>query len=157
MTLAALSAAAVRLARPPAFADLAFVALLAADSWLTTAGAFEQFNREDHLGHLALAAAVTPVLFDLYQRAQTSKKVAFSQRFTALSAGLLTILLGVLWELVELASDAVLGTSMSLGMADTVGDLAADCAGALIAVLVLAHAQRMPLTHRRGCATATVD
>lgn len=38
---------------------------------------------------------------------------------------------GALWEVFEYASDAAFGSDLSMGNADTVGDLLADAAGAL--------------------------
>jgi hypothetical protein len=125
MGLMAVTALAVRAVRAPAWSDLLFVALLTADAWLTMLGAFSDFNRNDTAGHLLLCAAVTPLLFHLLRRGPL-----------AAAAG--TVAVGAAWEVVEAASDALIGTNMSLGAADTLGDLAADALGAGLAAALLA-------------------
>jgi len=140
MVYVAVGAAILRLARAPAGLDLAFVSLLAADAWLTALGAFDEFNNNDRIGHLLLPAAVTPVLAHLAARIGIA---ASGPLAAGVSAASLTIALGTVWELVEYGSDELLGTEMSLSLADTTGDLAADVAGALAgAVLVVAVDRR---------------
>jgi Predicted membrane protein (DUF2238) len=141
MTLVAVAAVVLRWARAPAGVDLLFVALLAVDAWLTSLGAFQDFNRNDHVGHFLLPAAVAPVLFHLAVRAGVARDDAPAWRAGALAAAL-TIALGTLWEVVEWASDEVLGTEMSLGYADTLGDLLADAGGAVAGGLLLALTRR---------------
>lgn len=124
MALIATTACVLRLARAPAPLDLAFVAALAADAWATSLGAFASFNRSDHVGHLVLSALATALLFHLARRVTTR-----APGLAAIAAAGLT--LGIAWELVEAAADATIGTNMSLSAGDTLGDLAADAAGAL--------------------------
>src|SRR4051812_40988508 len=125
MGLMAATAVAARAVRAPAWSDLLFVTLLTADAWLTMLGAFSDFDRNDVVGHLLLSAAVTPLLFHLMRRGP-------------LVAALATVALGAAWEVVEAASDRLIGTNMSLGAADTLGDLAADALGASVAAGLLA-------------------
>lgn len=133
--LAAFTACVVRIVRPPPAVDLAFLSLLSVDVWLTQAGAFEEFNRSDHVGHMLLSAAVMPILFHAIGRYGLAGDATRSRRLALAALG--TILLGIAWELVELASDAVLGTDMSLTRADSIGDVLADAAGAVLALIVL--------------------
>ncbi len=140
MGLMAATALAARAIRAPAWADLLFAALLAADAWLTMLGAFSDFNRNDVAGHLLLSAAVTPLLFHLLGR-------------RPIAAAAATIALGAAWEVVEAASDHLLGTNMSLSAADTLGDLAADAIGASVAAALLAMALAYPRAVR-GSATS---
>jgi hypothetical protein len=136
MALVAVVALVLRFARAPAWSDLLFVALLAADSWLTALGAFETFNHNDFAGHLVLPLAVTPILFHLAQRTGVLVPPSDGRKVGVIACGVfsagLTVALGTGWELVEWASDTWAHTNMSLGYSDTLGDLASDVAGATL-------------------------
>lgn len=141
LALIGIGALLLRAARAPAALDLAFVVLLSADAWATALGAFAHDNRQDRPGHVVLTALATPVLFHLARRAGVlparpvagaAPRVAF-----ALAVAGLGLALGTVWELVEYGADAVLGTDMSLGYGDTMGDLVADAAGAVGAAALL--------------------
>lgn len=125
------AALALRAAKAPAGLDLAFLAALSLDAWLTALGAFDGANREDRAGHLVLTALVTPVLV---HGARRHGLAAAGRPAVAVALG---FALGVAWELVELTADATLGTDMSLGAADTAGDLVADLLGAGLGALAL--------------------
>jgi len=157
LTVVALVAIAARFSSAPPGIQLAFVAPLAADSWLTTLGAFEHFNHSDHVGHLILAAAVTPVVFHALRRVGLVAPGAERRRVTpaalAVVSGAITIALGALWELYEWQSDQILGTHMSLSYSDTLGDLAGDAGGALIGAIGIFAAlawSRAPRRDRRS-------
>ena len=139
LSVVALTAIATRFSSAPAGLQLAFVAPLAADSWLTTLGAFDHFNHSDHVGHLTLAAAVTPVMFHALHRVGLVAPGAGRRRIglaaLAVVSAAMTIALGACWELYEWQSDQILGTHMSLGYSDTLGDLAGDAGGALIGAI----------------------
>jgi uncharacterized membrane protein YjdF len=158
LTVVALTAIAARFTSAPPGIQLAFVAPLAADAWLTTLGAFDHFNHSDHVGHLILAAAVTPVMFHALYRVGLIAKDAERRRMTqaalAVVSGAMTIALGACWELYEWQSDRVLGTHMSLGYSDTLGDLAGDAGGALIGAIGIFAALAWRRAPRRGGRTA---
>jgi uncharacterized membrane protein YjdF len=139
LTIVALTAIAARFSSAPPAIQLAFVAPLAADSWLTTLGAFDHFNHSDHVGHLILAAAVTPVMFHALHQvglvAAGAERRMVTLAALAIVSGATTIALGACWELYEWQSDQILGTHMSLGYSDTLGDLAGDAGGALIGAI----------------------
>lgn len=145
MAAIAATALVLRIAPAPPAAHLVFVALLSADAWLTTTGLMARIDRDDTAGHLLLTAAVTPLVFHLGVRAGVLAAPR-PGRAAALAAGAgalaLTLALGVGWELFEGASDALLGTDMALGYADTLGDLAADVGGGLLGAATLAATLR---------------
>ncbi|MEA2153914.1 MAG: hypothetical protein QOE11_54 [Solirubrobacteraceae bacterium] len=139
--LIGIGALLLRTARAPALLDLAFVTVLCADAWATSLGAFAHFNREDRPGHLLLSALATPVLAHLARRtgvvaATVPLRPGGRLAHLLVIAGL-GVALGVAWELVEYGADALLGTNMSLGYGDTMGDLVADAAGASAAAALL--------------------
>lgn len=135
--LIAVTACAVRFAGAPPRIELVFVVGAALDGWLTTLGAFDSFNRGDHIGHLVLPAAVTPVLFQALRRAGAVAP-GIGRLPAAVVAASGTIALGTVWELVERGADVLLGTRMSLGYTDTLGDLLADSVGAAIGAAFVA-------------------
>ena len=141
LALVGIGALVLRAARPPVRLDLLFVVLLCADAWATSLGAFEQFNREDRPGHLLLSALATPIVFHLVHRsgavraaprASVGGRLGFFIAVAGLGMGL-----GVAWELLEYGADAILGTNMSLGYGDTMGDLVADAVGVSTAAALL--------------------
>lgn len=137
LALVGIGALLLRAARPPATLELAFVALLSADAWLTAMGAFAHVNHKDRPGHLVLTALATPVLYHLARRARVlpagPAPGAANGLLFALAVAAIALALGTVWELVEYGADALLGTNMSLGYGDTMGDLVADAAGAATA------------------------
>lgn len=141
LLLLGLAASALRFCRAPAGFDFAFVALLALDGFLTANGTMRQLGLEnDRPGHLILTAAVTPILYFGARNARAlPKEPEGMTEFVACGviAAALTISLGTLWELVEWQSDKHLGTNMSLGYADTFGDLLCDVGGAGLGALIL--------------------
>ncbi|MCW3041344.1 MAG: hypothetical protein JWM31_3249 [Solirubrobacterales bacterium] len=147
MGLIAATAWVLRTARAPPALDLSFVALLSGDAWATALGAFASFNRDDHPGHLVLSGLATAILARLASRAgflaDTPPRGRLGRIAHAATLAALGLALGGAWELVELTSDGLLGTNMSLGVSDTLGDLLADAAGSVTAaVAVTLHGAR---------------
>jgi hypothetical protein len=136
MAFVAVVAVVARFARAPVAAELIFVALAAADAWLTAVGAFASFNRNDTIGHLLLPAAIAPLLLHFALRLRMLRSPAQPDGphwFLAMVAvASFTIALCMTWELVEWLSDSALGTNMSLGYTDTLRDLAAGWVGGLV-------------------------
>lgn len=128
--LAVISATAIaaRLARPSAAADSIFVSLLAVDAWLTCSGLMARISRQDAVGHLILTTAVTPVLATAIIRA--SPRARRSILWAGGLACLATVALAIGWETMELCSDVLLGTNMSLSAVDTRNDLICGLIGA---------------------------
>lgn len=141
MALVAVTAIVLRAAAVPPQLDATFIGLLALDSWLTSLGAFDSFNREDRPGHAILCALATLVLRQLALQlgvlAQRPRPQALAAIAYAATVAALGIALGTAWELVEYGADATLGTNMSLSDGDTMGDLVADAAGATVAALAV--------------------
>jgi len=126
LALIGIGALLLRAARPPAALELTFVALLSADAWATALGAFAHDNRQDRPGHLVLTALATPVLFHLARRAGVLPARPVAGAASRVAFALAVAGLGL-----------ALGTDMSLGYGDTMGDLVADAAGAACAAALL--------------------
>lgn len=107
---------------------LAFLALTVAYAL----GGLPDADGGDLVLHASLCALLSAVLTDAAQRRGLPDR----------SGPAAVAVLGVVWEGLELASDHLLHTHMSLGVRDTATDLAADLAGLTVGHLLLRHASR---------------
>jgi uncharacterized membrane protein YjdF len=144
MAMMAFAAVAARFMKAPAGFDLMFVALLALDGWVTAWGILGDLNKNDRPGHVLLSLTVTPLLFygAVRIKAVNSKPENFGQTLAVgLVAMMMTVALGALWEIAEWQADKHLGTTMSLGYSDTLGDMVCDViggfAGGIVVVMTL--------------------
>lgn len=130
----------------PAIPRALFAGALALDASLTAGGVFESFNRGDHIGHLVLSALLVLLLAGTISWGET----AGARLLTLTAVG---VVAGLAWELLELISDAVAGTDMSLGLGDSLLDLTADVIGAALAAYWIVSSERRAgdprRTHRR--------
>jgi hypothetical protein len=131
MFVAAAGSSLALVVRDPAIPRSLFAGAISVDTSLTAGGVFDSFNRGDHAGHLVLTALLLLLLAGTIPIADSSRARA------AVTVVVIGVALGSVWELLELASDHWLGTDMSLGLADSAGDLVADFAGAVLAALWL--------------------
>lgn len=139
MALVAILAFVPRWLSVAARPDAVFTALLAADAWLTALGVVARIDRHDTIGHVVLPAAAVPVALHAVRR--LAPEWAWLAAVIAAAAAIMGA--GIAWEVVEYASDAALGTDMSLGAADTRHDLVGDASGALIGATLVAVRARL--------------
>ena len=119
--------------RPPAWLLNIGAAGITLQAWVSALGWIGALPQLDTLAHFSSALLAGLVLAAPLGQA----------------AGLAAFVLGVLWELYEWGSDALLGTDMSLGRRDTITDLAAVGAAAILAT-VLTSAGAKPDDAPRG-------
>jgi hypothetical protein len=136
--LTATTAVVSRASRAPAVAQIVFIGLLTAVSYLTAFAGVGDPVLNSIVAHLALPAAAAPLLLGAALRGG----IAAWPRPDRHEIGLivrtvgLTIALGAAWELVEFACDSFFGTDMAQGHDDTIRDLIADSAGAVTGAVV---------------------
>jgi hypothetical protein len=135
LVLTAITAVVARAIRAPAVADLIFVALLTVASYVIAFGGVGSWDLDNDVAHVVLPAAAAPLLLCAAVRSGAVARPVSGPRGTAVAlvvvTAALTLALGTAWELVEFASDSLLGTNMSQGYDDTIRDLIADSVGAL--------------------------
>lgn len=163
LLLSAVVAVAVRPLLLPRLYDLALLLALALQGVGEAAGAYDALPWFDRVVHLVVPLLGSGVLYVALARLDVLPDPRDdTDRRRLLGIGLVTFALGAafgaVWELVEWFSDGVLGSALQEGNADTVGDLAMDCLGALLggALLVLwtvrgwGSVRRVPGTHREA-------
>jgi hypothetical protein len=139
---AAALAWAVRPLQLPRAYDACFVTALTLQAGGEALGAYDSIPWFDNVVHFSLPFFLAPTLYIALARADvvpdpkdSSKPAHYVGIFVVTLA--LGIALGGLWEIWEWVSDHSFGSSLQLGLDDTVGDLVADTAGALCGALLL--------------------
>lgn len=96
----------------------------------------------DRVVHVVLPGLIAPVLYIGLARLEVlpdPREETHARHYIGMA--IVTFCLGMavggLWEIVEYTSDGVLGTALSEGNLDTVGDLLADSVGSLCGALLL--------------------
>lgn len=163
LALTAAAAVAVRPLLLPRLYDLLLLLALSVQGVGEASGAYDDlvwFDRVVHLvvpllasGALYVALARLDVLPDPRDDTGVRHLIGIALVTFALGAAF-----GAVWELYEWLSDAVFGSQLQESNADTIGDLAMDCLGALGAagLLVLwtvrgwGSVRRVPGTHREA-------
>jgi hypothetical protein len=133
-TLAGLVA---RLVNLPRVYDLAFVVAIVFTCWGEALGLYDTLHWFDRVVHFFVPALGAGVVYLALARAEVLPDPRAPthgvRRYTGLAV--VTFALGVaiggLWEIVEFGSDGLLGSNLSEGNSDTVGDLIADTLGSL--------------------------
>jgi hypothetical protein len=139
---AAVLAWAVRPVQLPRVYDACFVSALALQALGEALGAYDAIPWFDSVVHFTLPFFLGPTLYIALARADVVPDPKDSTE-TRLYVGIfivtlaLGIALGGLWEIWEWVSDHSFGSSLQLGLDDTVGDLVADTAGSLCGALLL--------------------
>jgi hypothetical protein len=100
---------------------------VAAIVWLVLLGVIGEAGLGSAIAHFLGGALVGWALADAIRRTPGAR--ADARRVFA-AAVLATLVVGIVWELWEWGTDAVIGTSLSGDIADTALDLISDCAGA---------------------------
>ena len=163
LTACAAAGLAVRPLLLPRVYDLALLLALLLQGIGEASGAYDSYAWFDRVVHVTLPLLTSGVLYVWLARLdvlpdprdETSWRHHLGIAIVTFSFG---AGLGAVWELVEWVSDASLGSALQEGNDDTVGDLAADCVGALAAagLLVLwtvrgwGSVRRIPGSHVEG-------
>jgi hypothetical protein len=139
---AAVLAWAVRPVLLPRPYDFAVVLALALQAWGEALGLYDSIEWFDNVVHFSLPFFLAPTIYIALARADVVPDPKDSSRGRHyVGIFVVTLALGVaiggLWEIWEWVSDHSFGSSLQLGLDDTVGDLVADTAGSLCGALLL--------------------
>lgn len=132
----------VRPLQLPRAYDAAFVGALALQAGGEAAGLYDSVPWFDNVTHFSLPFFLAPTLYIALARAdlvpdpkdETDLRHYVGMFVVAFSFG---VALGGLWEIWEWVSDRTFGSSLQLGVDDTVGDLIADTAGSACGAALL--------------------
>jgi hypothetical protein len=132
----------VRPLQLPRAYDACFVAALALQAGGEALGAYDAIPWFDNVVHFSLPFFLAPTIYIALARADvvpdpkdSSTRAHYVGIFVVTLA--LGVAIGGLWEIWEWVSDHSFGSSLQLGLDDTVGDLVADTAGSLCGALLL--------------------
>jgi hypothetical protein len=122
--------------------DACFVVALALQAVGEALGAYDALPWFDDLAHFSLPFFLAPTLYIALARADvvpdpkdgTHVRHYIGMFIIAFSLG---VAIGGLWEIWEWVSDHTFGSSLQLGLDDTVGDLVADTAGSACGAALL--------------------
>ena len=136
LALGALGVAA-RFLLLPRLLDLGFVAALWLQSLTEALGLYDTVPWIDRVVHVVVPLLCAPVLYVVLARLdvvpdprdETGVRHLVGIAVVTASLGLAV---GAVWEMLEFASDGTLGSNLSEGNSDTVGDLVADMVGAVL-------------------------
>jgi hypothetical protein len=139
---AAVVAWAVRPLQLPRAYDAAFMTALTLQATGEALGAYDAIPWFDNVTHFTLPFFLAPTLYIALARADVvpdPKDSAEPRHYLGIFvvAFALGVALGGVWEIWEWVSDHTLGSSLQLGLDDTVGDLIADTAGAACGAALL--------------------
>ncbi len=137
--VAVLVARAVNL---PRLYDLCFVLAMALTGWGEALRLYDALPWYDNLVHFLVPMLGAPVVYVAMARLDVlpdPKDETHGRHYVGIFVVTLSfgLAIGAVWEIVEWSSDRVLGSHLSLGNADTIGDLVADGLGALVGALLL--------------------
>jgi hypothetical protein len=135
-------AMALRFVRAPTALDAAGQLVLLGSAWLAVTGAYQLVPGLDTTAHLGTGAVLALLARTVLLRlgllpVVPSRRAAAARALHTVSA---VVLLGLLWELGEWAGHAWFSPEIGVGYEDTLVDLAADGAGALLAALLAERA-----------------
>jgi hypothetical protein len=132
----------VRPLQLPRAYDAAFMVALTLQAAGEALGAYDALGWFDSVAHFSLPFFLAPTLYIALARADVvpDPKDASTTRHSVgifVVSFALGVALGGVWEIWEWVSDHSFGSSLQLGLDDTVGDLVADTAGSLCGALLL--------------------
>lgn len=123
--------------------DVAVCVLALVAAWSSVLGWYTSVFLWDKVVHFALLAALTAVLWVIASDTgvlRTGDRVGRVQAVVV--SGVLSLAIGSVWEIFEFLGHTYLDPSIVVGYEDTIGDLAADLGGGVLAGLLLPWAVR---------------
>ncbi|MGH3030521.1 MAG: hypothetical protein ACRDNE_07090 [Gaiellaceae bacterium] len=117
--------------------DLAFILAMALTGWGEALRLYDRFGYYDVFVHFLVPLFGAPCVYIALARLDTLPDPADASGSKRHLTGIFVVTLalglaiGAVWEILEWSSDRTLGSNLSLGEQDTIGDLVADGAGAL--------------------------
>jgi hypothetical protein len=125
----------LRFARVGVPADVVGQVVLGGSAWCAAIGAYQVVPGLDLASHLASGAVLALLTRTILVRAGLLPAEPGGRAARVLHVTTAVATLGLLWELGEWAGHALITPDIGVGYEDTLTDLIADAAGALIAVL----------------------
>lgn len=142
-TVVAIGLMIPRLCRLAGPFDAAFSATILLASWSSVASLYAAITWWDLLVHFVTAGSSAAVLFLLLARVEITPGGTVSKALPTRSIVVVTFTFGVtvavLWEFLEWAGNAFISESIHVGYIDTLIDIAAGGAGAILAGILLAR------------------
>lgn len=131
-----------RLVDLPRAYDWGFVLALTLHGVGEVLGWYDTVAWFDRLVHVVLPMLAAPVIYIGLARLEVlpdPQDETHARHYVGMAVVTFSLgaALGASWEIIEMASDAVLGSNLSEGNVDTVGDLLADLVGSLLAALLI--------------------
>lgn len=122
--------------------DFGFVLVLTLHAMGEAFGWYDSLGWFDRVVHVVLPCLVAPVVYIGLARLDVlpdPRDETHARHYVgmAIVTFCLGMTVGALWEVVEYSSDGLLGTQLSEGNTDTVGDLVADASGSVLGALLL--------------------
>jgi hypothetical protein len=137
LAVAAAAVVGVRFLDLPRPFDLAFILAMALTGWGEALRLYDRFGYYDVFVHFLVPLFGAPCVYIALARLDTLPDPADATGSKRHLTGIFVVTLalglaiGAVWEILEWSSDQTLGSHLSLGEQDTIGDLVADGAGAL--------------------------
>jgi hypothetical protein len=137
LAVAAAAVIGVRFLDLPRPFDLAFILAMALTGWGEALRLYDRFGYYDVFVHFLVPLFGAPCVYIALARLDTLPDPADATGSKRHLTGIFVVTLalglaiGAVWEILEWSSDQTLGSHLSLGEQDTIGDLVADGAGAL--------------------------
>jgi hypothetical protein len=141
--VAAAAVVGVRFLRLPRLFDLAFIVAMALTGWGEALRFYDRFGYYDILVHFLVPLLGAPVVYIALARLDTLPDPSDARGSRRHLAGIFVVTLalglaiGAAWEVLEWTSDEVLGSELTGGESDTIGDLVADTVGAICGGVLL--------------------
>lgn len=143
--VAAAAVVGVRFLRLPRLFDLMFILAMALTGWGEALRFYDRFTYYDIVVHVLVPLLGAPVVYIALGRLDALPDPSDARGSHRHLAGIFVVTLalglaiGAAWEVLEWTSDEVLGSELTGGEGDTIGDLVADtvgaiCGGALLVV-----------------------
>jgi uncharacterized membrane protein YjdF len=137
LAVAAAAVVGVRFLDLPRPFDLAFILAMALTGWGEALRLYDRFGYYDVFVHFLVPLFGAPCVYIALARLDTLPDPADASGSKRHLTGIFVVTLalglaiGAVWEILEWSSDQTLGSNLSLGEQDTIGDLVADGGGAL--------------------------